>query len=263
MKKLMIIAALAATFAANAATTEEWEAKRLAEAREYVSDTSISDIGYYPFNGTTNPAFCAKLDAILKDRPPLWTLFFCRGGSANAKLFPLTFAAAKTAWADKKPMAVKFAEIEGGNTRAYQSLSPAERVALLVEKPFVSRNYKFTQKALGDNLGKLIVPAFRRQGKAVTTGPDGRSPVKEYADRISAVLNAPRFAGLNEILADLGVNATLDLSYLPTDAKIAKLREDILAGEKPLDKRNEALLSLCLGTAAYNDFVAEYNGGTR
>ena len=106
---------------------------------------------------------------------------------------------------------------------------------------------------------KAIKRALRKQGKSFVT-KDGVNPCEVYMTRLTAALNAPRFAGLNEWLSELGFEERMDLSGLPSEAEIAKLKEDILYGEVDMRYSNKSLLYVCLGVDGYNAFVKEYNG---
>ena len=271
MKKTMILAAAAAiafgAFGAPPKVTKVPEdgrfAAHVAAARAYVTNEAVSAVGFYPFHYYTNAAHYAELDVILAAKPPLVVL--CVTSTNRLARYPRTFAAALEAYAATKPHLVRFARQHGVFAmRAFRRLPPAEQAAICVEKPiFDTDKLKMFRTQVGRALGKLIVPTLRKQGKAVTTGPDGRSPVKEYAERISAALDAPRFAGLQDILDEMGVDATVDLSYFPSEEKVAAMRDAVLAGTRPLSGKKRFVLSVCLGTAAYNAFVEAYNGGTR
>ena len=272
MKKLMTLAAVAAIAIgaygkppkhAPKLPEDSRAAAHLAAARAYVTNDAVSAVGYAAFHHYTNAALYAEMDAVLAAKPPLFVL--CCITTNRAVRYPRTYAAALEAYAATKPNLVKFVRPLGRfSAGALNKRPPAERVAVYVEKPlYDAEKLREFRTRVGAALGKLIVPTLRKQGKAVTTGPDGRSPVKEYADRISAALDAPRFAGLQEILDEMGIDAKIDLSYLPPDEKVAALRDAILAGTRPLTKLSGRDISLCLGTAAYNAFVEAYNGGTR
>jgi hypothetical protein len=76
---------------------------------------------------------------------------------------------------------------------------------------------------------------------------------------LTAALNAPRFAGLDMWLRSVGCKG-VDLSKMPSEEDVAKLREDILYGRKDMTPFNKSILYVCLGVDGYNKFVKEYNG---
>lgn len=116
------------------------------------------------------------------------------------------------------------------------------------------------KKAIQAAAAKNVKRALRMRGVSFVT-KDGVNPCESYMTRLTEALNAPRFTGLNEWLADLGVEGRMDLSGLPTEAEVAKLVEDIMYGERNLGGKDKVILYVCLGVDGYNKFVKEYNGG--
>ena len=106
---------------------------------------------------------------------------------------------------------------------------------------------------------KGIKRALRKQGKSFVT-KDGINPCEAYMTRLTAALNAPKLAGLNEWLADLGFAERVDLSRLPSEADVVRLKEDVLNGDADMTVKNKATLYICLGVDGYNQLVREYNG---
>ncbi len=99
---------------------------------------------------------------------------------------------------------------------------------------------------------------IRSQGKSFVT-KNGVNPCEAYMTGLTKALNAPRFAGLDAWLKSIGLKG-VDLSKMPSEEEVAKLKEDILFGSKDMDTRNKAILETCLGVEGYNAFVREYNG---
>lgn len=114
-------------------------------------------------------------------------------------------------------------------------------------------------KAIQSHAQKQIKKLLRRQGKSFVT-KDGVNPVEQYLTRLNAALNAPRFAGLNEWLAEVGVVSRVDLSSLPSAEDVDALKEKILDGDVDMTPETKVLLYICLGVDGYNAFVKEYNG---
>jgi hypothetical protein len=106
---------------------------------------------------------------------------------------------------------------------------------------------------------KGIKRKLREQGRSFVT-KNGISPVEVYLTRLNTALNAPRFAGLNEWLADLGYVERIDLSSLPSEKEVSTLKEAVLFGDSPFNASTKNLLYVCLGVDGYNAFVKEYNG---
>lgn len=105
---------------------------------------------------------------------------------------------------------------------------------------------------------KAVKRYIRSQGKSFVT-KNGVNPCEEYMTGLTTALNAPRFAGLDAWLKSIGLKG-VDLSKMPSEEEVAKLKEDILFGARDMDARNKAILEVCLGVEGYNAFVREYNG---
>jgi len=143
-----------------------------------------------------------------------------------------------------------------------------EMIACFSEQMFVYVNYPAVdgdvqndvfKKHIQNYATKAVRKYLRRQGKSFVT-KDGVNPCAQYLDRLNTALNAPRFAGLQEWITEMGINATFDTSYLPSEEEVAKLKNDILDGEKRMDTRDRRILLVCLGVDGFNAFVKEYNG---
>jgi len=234
--------------------------------RRFVTSTNAvrSDLYWFslPKPIISNDVALAEVDSLLTQRPILALLKYNR--HVYRKHLPRAFAASIEAFRSTKPNIVKAAEL---GDRARSELTPEEWAAHTIEGAafHAERNVKDFKKRLGGNLSRLIVPTLRRNGKAITTGPDGVSPVKAYADRISAALNAPQMEGLNDILDELGVPARIDVRSLlvPSVEDATALADKILRGYEEARTVTLAKLEVALGTDAYNTFLERYNGGTR
>jgi hypothetical protein len=99
---------------------------------------------------------------------------------------------------------------------------------------------------------------LRSQGKSFVT-KNGVNPCESYMTGLTEALNAPRFAGLDAWFKSVGLSG-VDLSRLPSEEDVSKLKDDIFYGRKDMDGRAKAILEVCLGVEGYNKFVKEYNG---
>ena len=106
---------------------------------------------------------------------------------------------------------------------------------------------------------KAIRKWLRRHGKSFVT-KDGVNPCAEKMDALTAALNTPRLAGLNEWFEGVELSCRVDLTTLPTAAEIDALKTAVLDGAKELTPQTTVELYLCLGVDGYNAFVKEYNG---
>ena len=111
---------------------------------------------------------------------------------------------------------------------------------------------------------KLVGPYIRRhlrsQGKSIVT-VDGVNPQQKFMDEVSACLNAPKFAGLQAKLAEIGLDIKVGPydSVTPSAADLASLQDKIYYGDVKFDQYLKGMLLFCLGTEGYNNFVKRYN----
>jgi hypothetical protein len=116
-----------------------------------------------------------------------------------------------------------------------------------------------TGKKVIQKYAVMAVKAYiRSQGKSFVV-KNGVNPCEAYMTGLTEALNAPRFAGLDAWLKSIG-HKGIDLSRMPSEENVVKLKEDILYGRKDMTAYHMAILYICLGVDGYNKFVSEYNG---
>lgn len=132
---------------------------------------------------------------------------------------------------------------------------------------FPSPIYYMTEhglKKMKESIQKKAATAIKRklreQGKTFVT-KDGVNPCEEYLTRLNAALDAPRFAGLNAWLEELGFEARLNESKMLSEEYIHDLKEKIFYGERDNTPFTRVVLLTYLGVDGYNEFVKEYNSG--
>ena len=118
---------------------------------------------------------------------------------------------------------------------------------------------KVLRNGMMRNAQKSIKRWLRSHGQSFVA-KEGYNPVQDHLDALAKVLDAPRFDGLEKWAKDHDLDVTVDVSDLPDETELAKLKEAILYGDKPLDGPNQLTLMICLGVEGYNAFVKEYNG---
>lgn len=116
-------------------------------------------------------------------------------------------------------------------------------------------------KVLQDRSLKHIKKYLRSQGKSFVT-KDGINPCEKYMNSLNSALNAPRLSGLDVWFNSVGLNG-MDLSGLPSESEVEKLKNDLLNGEVDMNPRYNSILRICLGVDGYNKFVKEYNGDNK
>ena len=105
---------------------------------------------------------------------------------------------------------------------------------------------------------KAIKRYLRSQGKSFVS-KNGVNPCESYMTTLTTALNESRLAGLDAWYRHMGLGG-VDLSSMPSEAEIEKLRQDILNGDRDMTERDKSILYVCLGVDGYNAFVREYNG---
>ena len=114
-------------------------------------------------------------------------------------------------------------------------------------------------------LDAAVVPARRyvRANGDTFVGKDGAKRVKAILDALAAELNAPRFGKAGELLAKLGIEVEWEFiqSRLLGDREVSEVRTKLLDGEIAFDGKLQNKLCIALGVEGYNAFVKEYNGG--
>jgi hypothetical protein len=279
MKKLITLAAAAVAFAGAvvaAGPIEDPKTCTEAEFRAAVAEAlapsnltraafwqRVTEYKLFP-TWLRFPEARAELDALMAERnfaPHDWWRFVdswpkCAAAvavpSGAAALYPKTLAIANRLGRDVNP-----SEFGAYGTLTDMADWLSEAVAFPVarhEHINLSAFREWTQKAAL----KAVKRHLRSQGKSFVT-KNGVNPCGEYMVGLTEALNAPRFAGLDAWLKSIGLKG-VDLSKMPSEEEVAKLKEAILFGDRDMDNRAKAILNACLGVDGYNEFVKEYNG---
>lgn len=212
------------------------------------------------------PEARAALDATLAERglaqlgwwPCVHTWPKCAAAvaapSGAAALYPKTLAIARRLDANATPACF----VAGGCTMDDLMDWLSEAVAFPPARTFWPSEWA----AFRISVQKLALMAVKRHlrslGKSFVT-KDGVNPCEPYMTSLTEALNAPRFAGLDAWLKGVGLKG-VDLSKMPSEADVAKLREDVLMGDRDMGNYAKSVLGVCLGVDGYNEFVREYNG---
>ena len=282
MKKLITLAAAAVAFVGAvgiAGPLEDpktcTEAEFRAAVAECLADTNLTSGTVWPALNRYRltqawhrfPAARAELDTTLAERglaPLGWwwavrTWPKCAAAAAvpsgAATLYPKTLAIANRLGVDVTPYGI----FSGGGTLDDLADWLSEAVAFPAERTWsetvvLTDFRKCTQKLALRAVKRYI----RSQGKSFVT-KDGVNPCESYMTGLTEALNAPRFAGLDAWLKSIGLKG-VDLSKMPSEEEVAKLKEDVLFGDRDMGNWAKAILGVCLGVDGYNEFVKEYNG---
>ena len=279
MKK-MLFACVALAFAVTAGAMEELDPKTCTEAdvRAALADTLSADSpSLFWQRGASSGLWAACSQARFASlRAEVDTALDARGWVPYAWWSKVTMwpkvsarARAKTgadvAYAKSIEIATRVGSdaliasiIRHGGTLDDAVDAVSEAVAFPAGCSVVVTSWDNARKCIQEAAVRVVKAHIRSQGKSFVT-KDGVNPCETYMAGLTEALNAPRFAGLDAWLKSIGRKG-VDLSRMPSEADVAKLREDVLFGRKDMDERNKAILYVCLGVEGYNAFVKEYNG---
>lgn len=108
------------------------------------------------------------------------------------------------------------------------------------------------------NMPKTIRRRLRDLGRPIVI-KDGVNPVQDAIDELSAALNAPRFSGLKEWIAEWFPDYRwIEVKWM-SDEELLKFKDDIFYGDIEFGAANRFILRSHLGVDAYNDFVKKFN----
>lgn len=127
-----------------------------------------------------------------------------------------------------------------------------------VESPYI--------KEIFSRLPTYLKRKLREQGKTFFVDEEtGANPVQDAVDEFIAAFNAPRLAGLQELVAKWNPDYEwIDLpDYWLTDEKLDSLKERVYYGEVDFSGVTKNKLMNNLGLDKFNEFVEWYNGGSK
>ena len=105
---------------------------------------------------------------------------------------------------------------------------------------------------------KAVKKRLREEGKTFIVGADGKNPVQEACDALTAALNAPKMAGVKAWVERWTDTKWQEPKWM-SDADIEQLKDDIYYGQVPFTGNVKSTLCANIGVAAYNAFVEKYN----
>lgn len=143
----------------------------------------------------------------------------------------------------------------------WRDFTPPELANLAVEAHVFTTSAtggKMVDKVLG-LVQKDVKRAIRAKGQSFVA-KDGKNPVQDEIDALSAAFNAPRCAGVKEWVAKVYPDYKWTDSAELSGKEVDELKERVMNGDSPFDDRNQAVLRFYLGVEEYNRFVKLYNG---
>lgn len=121
-------------------------------------------------------------------------------------------------------------------------------------------------KSIFNRLPIYLKRKLREQGKTFFVDEEtGANPVQDAVDEFIAAFNAPKLAGLKELVAKWDPDYEwIDLpDYWLTDEKLDSLKERVYYGEVDFGGTTKNKLMNNLGLDKFNEFVEWYNGGSK
>lgn len=156
----------------------------------------------------------------------------------------------------RKSATIALMRKHNGVAKWWSAFSAPEIANLSAEMPTVR------QSMVGRVLGlvqKDIKRKMREKGLSFVA-KDGKNPIQDEVDALSAAFNAPRHAGVKEWFAKWYPEYTWIDSAQATDAEVAAYKDAVFNGETAFDKFVQSKLRFYLGVEEYNRFVKLYNG---
>ena len=273
MKKLIIGAALIAAVMANADTvlipernadgvfvtnsyeSVEYAQKCIKAKAEGKTPDAWTQASHFLCRDTTTPEKQAEIDAILSAKR------FFTSNPRFATAYPKLFANFAKVYVGDVPELVPLTEEIVAN--------PTSADIRVLGTVVASYSALFRHHLIADGTIKNLLNVapvgirhkIRKEGKSFVA-KDGLNPVQNRIDRLSAALNAPRLAGLNDALKECGMDFGLDFEKnLMSADEVETLRKDVLNGDKNFIPHIGYVLRTHLGIDEYNKFVKLYNEG--
>lgn len=268
MKKMMMIAAVAATMISpaetNSADSVHENAMRMLANYEACYETngfwnyrhSISSCSIFTNQYATNPEFKAEAIRIMSQKPSRFALLYGRA------LRPLSDKAIEYIEHDF-PAYAKWFKIRALGEEG--SLTDGERLQSYLEK-FAVLSGGYSIDLFRRESTKIAMIHLRRklrtEGEPIV-GDVGKAIIKERIDAVTKALDEPMFAGIQDALAECGVSIKAPSSYEHAYSmdNINKAMEKVYYGDVPFSKNLQYLFRFYLGTKKYNEFVDRYNSG--
>ena len=156
----------------------------------------------------------------------------------------------------RKSATIALMRKHNGVGKWWRTFSAPEIANLSAEMPTARQS--MVDRVLG-LVQKDIKRKMREKGLSFVA-KDGKNPIQDEVDTLSAAFNAPRHAGVREWFAKWYPEYTWIDSAQDTDAEVAAYKDAVFNGETAFDKIAQSKLRFYLGVEEYNRFVKQYNG---
>lgn len=172
----------------------------------------------------------------------------------------------------------KYAEMSIGKNRpataevckavrgSLDSASLLQRIIVFAESYSDNKGYLWNIKGFDGQYYWVLISApkalkklIRKKGRSFLVGVDGRNPIQDAIDSLSAALNRPRMQGLKEWVAEWYPEYVWTEPVWMSEDRLKKLMDDIYFGQIEFNAWYQNILRANLGLEGYNEFVKKFN----
>ena len=242
----------------DAMTTAEWRsiADEVLSVASTNAQAACARWSHAPSLGSAPDAIAAEYDQLFADAGagpmPPWA--YAKWPKATEAWVAAPTNAAEVA---RKSATIALMRKHNGVLKWWSTFSAPEIANLSAEMPTARQTMVGRVLVL---VQKDIKRKMREKGLSFVA-KDGKNPIQDEVDALSAAFNAPRHAGVKEWFAKwYPDDYTWIDSAQATDAEVAAYKDAVFNGETAFDKVAQSKLRFYLGVEAYNAFVKLYNG---
>lgn len=249
----------------DAVTPDEWRA--LADYQIEKAKGLNGDVNRYVYGVRPSAILAISRNPDLSDIAREYDRKYAEVGTrlaptvANFGIMPLT----KANWINKfKDVLPVVCGLAAKKSVRLSDLEPGERINVIAEnfsvrKPHLYSNDIEKEKSKIISLAvKVVKRRLREEGKTFIVGADGKNPVQDACDALTAALNAPKMAGLGAWVERWTDTKWQEPKWM-SDADVEKLKDDVFYGQIPFTPNVKSALCANIGVDAYNAFVEKYN----
>lgn len=249
----------------DAVTPDEWRA--LADYQIEKAKGLNGDVNRYVYGVRPSAILAISRNPDLADIAREYDRKYAEVGTrlaptvANFGIMPLTKANWINKFKDVLPVVCGLADKKSVKL---SDLELGERINVIAEnfsvrEPHLYSNEIEKEKSKIISLAvKVVKKRLREEGKTFIVGADGKNPVQDACDALTAALNAPKMAGLGAWVERWTDTKWQEPKWM-SDADVEKLKDDVFYGQIPFTSNVKSALCANIGVDAYNAFVEKYN----
>lgn len=164
---------------------------------------------------------------------------------------------------EKRPVAAEICKAVRGS---FVSASLLQHITVFAESYadvggilWYNGNLDRYSKIILSSAPKALKKLIREKGGSFLVGADGKNPVQEAMDSLSAAINRPRMQGLREWVAEWYPDHVWTEPSWMSEEDLKKLMDDVFYGQTDFNWRVQSVLRANLGLDGYNEFIQKYN----